>query len=146
MGIYGAGVENYFNDAPIDVGVKFNPGNTLTPLEGEALPNTGLVAFLDHRWNSKLTTAVGWSLVNIDNSDAQAPTAFHQGNYAILNLLWTPVPSVMMGGEFQYANRENFDDDFTQFDSNDFRLQFSFRYSFSQKFGGNGNESIRAQN
>ena len=36
--VYGRGIENYFNDAPVDVGVERNPGSTVTPVEGEALP------------------------------------------------------------------------------------------------------------
>ena len=39
----------------------------------------------------------------------------------------------MMGGEFQWAHRENISDGFSV---NDFRLQFSFKYSFSHKVGG----------
>ena len=35
---YGEGIQNYFNDAPIDVGLKSNGGNTVTPVTGEALP------------------------------------------------------------------------------------------------------------
>lgn len=140
--IYGAGVENYFNDAPVDVGAKRNVGNAITPVTGEALNDLGLVAYLDHKWNSHLSSAIGYSRVNIDNSDLQAPTAFKSGQYASVNLLWTPVPNVMTGGEFQWAHRDNFSDGFH---SNDYRLQFSLKYSFSQKFGGNGNEIIRAQ-
>jgi len=40
---------------------------------------------------------------------------------------------VMMGGELQYSRRSNFRNDFA---FNDVKLQFSFKYSFSQKFGG----------
>ncbi|HZI43000.1 MAG TPA: DcaP family trimeric outer membrane transporter [Gemmatimonadaceae bacterium] len=140
--VYGAGVENYFNDAPIDVGAKRNVGNTVTPVTGEALKDLGLVAYLDHKWNSHLSSAIGYSRVNIDNSDLQAPTAFKSGQYASVNLLWTPVPNVMTGGEFQWGHRDNFSDGFH---SNDYRFQFALKYSFSQKFGGNGNEIIRAQ-
>ena len=135
QGIYGAGVENYFNDAPIDVGLERNPGNLLTPVDGEALPNLGAVLYLDHRWNSELTSAIGWSIVNIDNSDLQLASAFHQGQYASTNLLWTPVDNVLMGGEFLWGYRKNNADDF---EFSDYRLQFSFKYSFSQKFGGGG--------
>jgi hypothetical protein len=39
----------------------------------------------------------------------------------------------MFGGELQWARRENFSDGFS---SNDFRIQFSFKYSFSVKVGG----------
>src|SRR6185436_19697203 len=133
MGVFGQGVENYFNDAPIDVGVKLNPGNTVTPIVGEALGDTGLMIYLDHNWSSKMSTAVGYSSVNIGNSDGQTPAAFHIGQYGSVNLLCTPVKNVMMGGEFQWVRRENNSDGFS---FNDYRLQFSFKYSFSQKIGG----------
>jgi hypothetical protein len=38
-----------------------------------------------------------------------------------------------MGGEFQYATRENNSDGFS---SHQARLQFTFKYSFSGKIGG----------
>jgi len=130
---YGAGIENYFNDAPIDVGVENNLPNRRTPITGEALKIFGASTYLDHYWNPRVTTAIGWSMVNITNSDLQPSNAFHNGQYASVNLLWTPVTNVMMGGEFQYGRRLNAFDDFS-FD--DYRLQFSFKYSFSQHFGG----------
>jgi DcaP outer membrane protein len=142
LGIYGAGVENYFNDAPIDVGLKSNFGDPITPVTGEALKNFGLSAFLDHRWSPSLTSALGYSRVDIDNSDLQAASAFKSGQYALVNLLWTPVRNVTIGGEMHWGQRDNNSDDFS-FD--DYRFQFTMKYSFSQKFGGNGNEGIRAQ-
>jgi len=140
--VVGAGVENYFNDAPVDVGAKSHPGSPTRPVTGEALGDLGLVAFLDHRWTSQFTSAIGYSRVDIDNSDLQAPTAFKSGQYAIANLLWTPVSNVMAGGELQYAHRDNFGGGFH---ADDFRLQFSLKYSFSQQFGGRGHEPISAQ-
>ena len=130
--VYGRGIENYFNDAPVDVGVERNPGNAVTPVEGEALPIFGMSAYLDHNWSSKWSTAVGYSMVNVNNSDLQAPTAFNEGKYASINLLCTPVKNVMIGGEFQWANRKNLND----FKSNDYRAQFSFKYSFNAKVTG----------
>ena len=131
--VYGRGIENYFNDAPVDVGVEANPGNAVTPVTGEALPALGLVAYLDHNWNSKWTTAVGYSRVDIQNSALQLPSAFKIGQYASANLLCTPVKNVMIGGEFQWARRENFSDGFK---SDDYRIQVSFKYSFSAKIIG----------
>ena len=130
---YGEGIENYFNDAPVDVGVCRNFNNPRTPVCGEALPIFGAVAFLDHGWNSRWTTSIGWSMVNITNSDLQLPTAFHNGQYGTLNLLYTPVRNVMIGGELQFGRRVNFADDFS---FNDYRAQFSFKYSFSKVIGG----------
>jgi len=131
--VEGAGIENYFNDAPVDVGIKSNPGNPVTPIVGEALHDLGLVIYLDHNWNSHLSSAIGYSRVDISNSDGQAPNAYKAGQYFSGNLLMTPARNVMMGGEFQYAHRENNTDGFAV---SDYRLQFSFKYSFGYKFGG----------
>jgi hypothetical protein len=130
--VYGKGVENYFNDAPIDIGIEHNLGDRRRPIVGEALPDLGLTAYLDHSWNSTWSSAIGWSMVKIDNSDAQLPLAYHRGQYASVNALWTPVPRVMMGAEFQWGYRRNFSDGFT---ANDYRIQTSFKYSFTKTFG-----------
>jgi hypothetical protein len=127
--LYGEGVENYMNDAPADIGVENNPGNATTPVKGVALPVLGVVAFLDHTWNEKFTSSVGYSMVDIDNSEAQAPNAFSIGHYAVGNLLYYPAPKVMTGVEVQYGKRENFSDGFT---SDDVKIQVSFRYNFSK--------------
>lgn len=129
--VYGEGIENYMNDAPVDIGVRNNPGNPLRPIEGKPLPVLGVVSFLDHNWSDKFSTAIGYSLVNIDNSNAQNPSDFHQGHYALGNLLYHPVPSVTVGGEFQYGRRVNFSDGFNV---NDYRMQFSFKYDWRKLF------------
>ena len=129
--VYGEGIQNYMNDAPVDVGIaEQRPDATI---EGVALPLIGAVAFLDHNWNAKYSTAIGYSYLNIDNSNGQADDAFHIGHYALVNLLYTPVPNVMFGLEGQYGKRENFNDGFT---SDDFRVQFSAKYNFSSMIGG----------
>ncbi len=43
--VYGHGIQNYFNDAPVDVGVKNNFNDPVTPVVGEALPIQGLVIY-----------------------------------------------------------------------------------------------------
>ena len=131
--VYGEGTENYFNDAPVDIGIESNPGNPTRPIVGVPLPNLGIVAYLDHTWNPKWSTALGFSMVDIENSDGQAPSAYSRGQYASINAMHYPAPNVMIGGEFQWGTRENFSDGF---DSDDYRLQFSFKYNFSRKFGG----------
>jgi hypothetical protein len=133
--IDGAGIENYFNDAPIDVGVKSNGGNAVTPVVGEALRDIAVLVYLDHNWNDRMSTTVGYSRVDIHNSDLQAANAYKNGQYATGNLLFTPVKNVMMGGELQWGRRENNSDGFS---ANDFRIQFSFKYSFGYKIGIGG--------
>ena len=48
-----------------------------------------------------------------DNREGSNPDAFRRGHYAVGNLLFTPVPNVMAGGELQWGRRENFLDGFT---------------------------------
>jgi hypothetical protein len=52
---------------------------------------------------------------------------------ALGNLLYYPAPNVMVGGELQWGRRENFSDGFQ---SDGFKVQFSFKYNFSWKLGG----------
>src|SRR5262249_7053557 len=120
--VYGHGVQNYMNDAPVDVGIQNNPGNLRTPVTDKALPILGVAAFIDLNWPSKFTSTAGYSYVDIDNSDGQSANAFKRGHYALANLLYYPTSSVFLGPEIQYGKRENFKDGFT---SNDFRIQFS---------------------
>jgi hypothetical protein len=129
--MYGEGVENYMNDAPADIGIENQSGNPVAPVKGVPLPVTGVVAFLDHSWNTKLTTAVGYSMVDIDNSAQQAPDAFSKAQYALGNLLYSPTPGVTAGVEFQWGNRDNFSDGFT---SDIRKIQFSFKYAFSKTY------------
>jgi hypothetical protein len=133
QGVFGEGIQNYMNDSPVDVGLVRNPGNAVTPVEGKPIPITGIVAFLDHSWNSKVSTAIGYSGQMNDNTEGQAPDSFKNGHYALGNVLYSPVPNAMVGVEFQWGRRENFTDGFTQ-DAT--KIQVSFKYNFSAKIGG----------
>lgn len=129
--LYGEAIENYMNDSTADVGPK--SADPAAPIDGEALPVLGLVGFVDMEWTKQFTSTAGWSMIWIDNSDGQAPDAFHLAHYALANLQWHPVDKLMIGGELQFGRRENNSDGF---DVNDFRLQFSVKYSYSKTFGG----------
>jgi hypothetical protein len=127
--VHGEGIENYMNDAPADVGIEV----TTSGADGVALPVTGAVAFLDHNWTSKLSTSLGYSQVVIENSNGQAPDAFHLGQYALANLLYSPVPNVMGGVEVGWDKRENNSDGWS---IENWHVQASFKYSFSVSLGG----------
>jgi len=132
--VYGEGIENYMNDAPVDIGIKNNFSSATQPVVGTALPVLGLVAFYDRTWSDRWSSTIGYSRVDITNSDGQAPDAFKMGQYALVNLLYYPTKGAMMGGELQWGNRQNFSDGWSV---NDLRIQFSFRYNFSHSWGGN---------
>ena len=131
--VFGEGIENAMNDSPVDIGLQNNLTNAVTPVVGKPLPIVAFSLFVDHKWNDHYTSAFGYSRQDIDNTDAQAPTAFKTGQYMLGNLLYSPVPAVMFGGEFQWGRRENFSDGFH---SDGAKLQFSFKYNFSYKVGG----------
>jgi hypothetical protein len=131
--VYGEGIQNYMNDAPVDVGIQNNFGNPVTPVIGVALPMFSFSAFFDHTWNEKFTSTIGLSMLDITNSDAQAPSAFKRGLYALTNVLYHPAPNVMMGPEIQWIQRENFSDGWKV---DDLRFQFSAKYSFNGSMGG----------
>ena len=129
---FGEGIQNYMNDAPVDIGIA-NNFDPLRPVIGEPLPLIGIVAFFDHSWSPEYSSSFGYSMTDIDNTDAMAPDAYRRGHYIVGNLLHYPAPNVMFGGELQWGRRENFSDGFH---SDGLKLQFSFKYSFSQRFGG----------
>ena len=95
--------------------------------------NTGVSAFIDHYWSNRWSTTAGYSLLDMDNTAGQSANAFKRGHYALANLMHYPAPNVMIGGEFQWGQRENNSDDF---ESDDYRIQFSAKYNFSKTFGG----------
>jgi hypothetical protein len=131
--VYGKGIQNYMNDAPVDIGIVANPGNPTTPIKGVPIPILGTVVFLDHTWNDRWSSTIGYSRTDISNTEGQEANAYKTGQYALGNLLYTPVPNVMMGGEVQWGRREMFKDPYV---GDGFKIQFSFKYNFSYKLGG----------
>ena len=131
--VVGEGIQNSMNDSPVDIGIQNNFQNPVTPIVGKPLPITALSLFVDHSWNAKFTSAVGYSRQDMDNTDGQAATAFKTGQYALGNLLYSPVPGMMVGGELQWGRREMFKD---RYQGDGLKLQFSFKYNFSYKLGG----------
>jgi hypothetical protein len=130
---YGQGIETYMRDAPVDIGAQAQPGDPLRPVVGKALPVFGMVAFYDFLWSDRFKSAIGYSRLDMENSDGQLPTAFKSGQYALANLLFYPVKNVMTGLEVQWGRRENFSDGFGV---DDYRIQLSARYDFSFLLGG----------
>jgi hypothetical protein len=129
--IYGEGIQNYMNDAPTDIGIQNDFSNINTPIKGVALPVSSFSAYLDHKWSEMLSSSIGYSLVNITNSDGQSADAFRKGQYSSLNLLYYPFPNMMAGAEIIWIRRDNHSDGWS---SSATKIQFSFRYNFMQRF------------
>lgn len=139
----GAGIQNYMNDADADVGIKRQYDNAKSPIKGVAIPMVGIVTYFDINWNQKFSTAIGYSILNNTTTEAQLSTAYKTGQYASVNLLYSPVKNCILGPELLWGMRHNndFEGD-QQFNlpaakgnsGNDVKLQFSFRYSFNTAF------------
>ena len=92
--VYGEGIQNYMNDASADIGDREErqqhrgPGRS----EGAAHRVRGLV-FLDHTWNDKMSSSIGYSMTDMDLAPRpQTPAPSRRGSYALANVLFTPVP------------------------------------------------------
>ena len=133
--MFGEGIQNYMNDSPVDIGIVNNFSNPVTPHSRRAdSDRRPTCVFLDHTWSEKFSSADRATRAqDNDNTDGAGADAFRVGQYALGNLLYYPVPNVMMGGELQWGRRENFSDGFQ---SDGFKVQFSFKYNFSWKLGG----------
>jgi hypothetical protein len=131
QGVYGKGIENYIADAPADVGLETQPGNSLKPVKGTALPVWGFFSFAEITWNKKLRSSIGYSMETISNSNLQTSSSFRKGQYGVINLRYSPVYVMMAAVEYQYGRRDNFSDGFH---STGNKIQFSFKFNFSEKF------------
>ncbi len=89
-------------------------------------PLLGVVAYYDHYWDSKFSTSIGYSFTKVDNTFLQEPDAFQKGEYASVNLLYTPAKNVMIGGELLWGQRTDHDGNA----GDDLRFQVSVKYDF----------------
>lgn len=121
--VYGEGIASYMNDGGVDLAGDGAIGD----IEARAVPLTGIVAYYDHYWNDQWSSSIGYSVTQVENLDQQTTDAFEKGEYASLNLLYTPLRNVLMGAEYLWGRRT--DNDGAK--GEDDRLQLSVKYSFS---------------
>ncbi len=127
--VYGHGIASYMNDGGTDLAprtVPVGPGLAVA-LEPEAVPLLGIIAYVDHRWSKSFTSALGYSMTRVDNTNFQTASAYHKGEYATGNLLWEPMANVLVGGELMYGKRTDNDGR----SGDDLRTQVTFKASFS---------------
>jgi hypothetical protein len=130
---YGRGIATYMNDGGMDlapaVSVVTAPGNIILVPRAEAVKLLGISAFLDLQWAKNWSSSIGYSFTKVDNTNFQDPTAFRKGEYALVNILWTPADPVLTGLELQWGKRTDNDGE----KGTDFRAQYSFKWAFSSK-------------
>lgn len=129
--VVGQGIENYIADVTPDVGLQSGNGNASPPFQGVALPALGFFSFVEIRWNPRLESSLGFSMLAIDNSDLQSANAFRKGQYGLFNVRYYPVENVMFGAEYQYGRRDNFSDGFHSVGN---KIQLMFEFNFRSVF------------
>ena len=81
QGVYGEGIENYMNDAPIDVARGRTPAISINAVQRRGAAGRRHRAFVDHTWNEKYQQLVRLRAnVDIDNSLGQSANAFQMGS------------------------------------------------------------------
>jgi len=126
--VYGEGIQNYFADAPADIGLERVDDDPGIPLKGVALPIIGAFVFSEWHWSGSLASTIGYGLETVENADLQDPAAFRQGQYGLMNIRYYPAPNVMAGIEYQYGRRDNNSDGFHSIGN---KIQLSFKFNFS---------------
>ncbi len=125
--VYGHGIASYMNDGGTDLAPMVIP--VAPGLKARAVPLLGIIAYVDQRWSTSFTSALGYSFTQVDNTDFQAASAYHKGEYASGNLLWQPLPEILVGDELMYGRRT----DNNGATGNDLRTQLTLKASFSSK-------------
>ena len=131
--VYGNGIAAYMNDGGMDLAPQGALPSATDPdgnAHAEAVPLTGIVAYYDHYWNDKFSSSIGYSTTYVDNTNWQTPETYKKGQYTSVNLLYYPVPNVLIGGEVLWGDLE-LKDGSTQDDT---RVQFSVKYSWGKTF------------
>jgi hypothetical protein len=122
--VYGDGIASYLNDGGVDLAPE---GTFPNNVNAQAVPLLGVSAYYDHYWSSRWSTSLGYSITQVDNANLQDTAAFRSGEYASINLLWTPVKNLLIGGEFLWGQRT----DNSTASGEDLRIQFSAKYDFA---------------
>jgi hypothetical protein len=125
--VFGEGIASYMNDGGMDAAP--DRPETETGAQVEAVQLTGVSLYLDHTWNAQYTSSIGYSFTEVDNTVGQTADAFNKGEYASVNLLYTPVENVLVGVEALWGQREDNGGN----DGDDSRVQFTMKYNFGTK-------------
>jgi hypothetical protein len=98
---YGHGIERYLNDTS-GLGIDATVDSATNP-ELKALPVIATYGAYQHFWLERLRSSIIYGFVQVNNTAFQPLSTFHQSNYSATNLIWNPVGSLNIGGEFLYG-------------------------------------------
>jgi hypothetical protein len=120
----GHGISRYIQDTS-GLGIDAEPASPTNP-HLQATPAVGVEGAYQHYWLKRLRSNAVYSYAAVNNTDLANPTTYNHATYTGTNLIWNPIGSLNVGGEFLYGwkiiqNGQK---------ANDPRIQFSAKYSF----------------
>jgi hypothetical protein len=121
---YGNGIERYVQDTSglgEDAALK-----SVNDPRLKALPVFGSYGAYQHFWTPKLRSSVIYGFTQIQNTEFQGGSVFHQSNYSAGNIIWNAIGSLNIGAEFLYGWRVNKDGS----SANAPRIMLSAKYNF----------------
>ena len=92
----------------------------------KALPVWAANIAYQHWWLPKLRSTILYSIVDIDTFGFQPGSAYAKTERAVVNLLWSPIPRIDVGGELLYGRRTNKDGN----DGSAVQMQVQAKYRF----------------
>ena len=99
---YGEGIGRYGNDSSFfATDAAYNSQGDL-----EALPYFGGFIGYTHRWLPDWRSTATYGFVNVDGLATQGPSAFHQTQYASVNLIWQMRERLSVGVEALYGDNQ----------------------------------------
>jgi hypothetical protein len=124
QGAYGAGMERYVNDTS-GLGIDAAPANARAP-HLKALPVIAPYGAYQHYWTKQLRSSAVYGFTQVQNSDLEPGSTYHQANYGAANLIWNPIGSLNVGAEYLYGWKVLKD----RSSANASRFMFSAKYNF----------------
>jgi hypothetical protein len=118
---YGEGIGRYGNDS------SFFPTDAAYNSQGdlEALPYfAGFIGYT-HRWLPDWRSTATYGYVRVSGIPSQGPNAYHQTNYASVNLIWQMRERLSVGLEGLYGDNQKE----SGHSGSDFRTQVGVAYS-----------------
>jgi hypothetical protein len=102
QGTYGQGIGSLGNDTGFqNTDAGFNAHGNLV-----ALPYIGAFAGYTHQWSDDWRSTATYGFVDLDTESTMGPGAYHQTEYASVNLVWQLRKRLSVGVEALYGHKE----------------------------------------
>jgi hypothetical protein len=101
QGAYGAGIERYVNDTS-GLGADAAPADAARP-HLKPVPLFATFGAYQHYWAKRVRSSLVYGFAQMENTDLQTGSTFHQSNYSAANIIWNPLGSLNVGAEFLYG-------------------------------------------